>query len=50
MASKEQNGLDEKELLPVRSIALGAIERNCGQTQGLGSNASPVSLHLALLP
>jgi hypothetical protein len=51
MAMKEQNGPSEvKEFLPVRSIALGAFEHNCGRTQGLGLNAGPISPRLTLLP
>jgi hypothetical protein len=38
------------EFLPVRMIAPGAIERNCGRTQGVGWNAGPVSPRLTLLP
>jgi hypothetical protein len=51
LTTKEQNGPSEvKEFLLVRSIALGAFERNCGQTQGLGSNAGLVSPCLTQLP
>jgi hypothetical protein len=47
LATKEQKGPSEvKEFLPMRLIALGAFERNCGRTQGLGSNAGPVSPRL----
>jgi hypothetical protein len=38
------------EFLPVPSIALGAIERNCGRMQETGSNAGLISLRLTQLP
>jgi hypothetical protein len=49
---KGQNGLKEMivEFLPVHSIALGAIERNCGQTQEAGLNAGLVNPRLTRLP
>jgi hypothetical protein len=52
MANKGQIGLEVKEgkFLPVRSIALGAIERNYSQTQGARSSALHVDLYLAQLP